>query len=442
MSDLPGAVFPRRLDRRLPQAVRSQGVWIETQDGKRYLDASGGAVVVNIGHGRTEIADAVHKALLQHSFLHGTMFTCQATEELAAALADLAPGDIDRFYFMTSGSEAVEAALKMARQIQIARGQGQRVNFISRWKAYHGLSMGALGVNTRTPFRTDFYPMFKDSAHIPPAYCLRCSFGQTYPECGIRCAAHLEEVILNLGADTVCAFIAEPVSGASLAAATPPDEYWPMIREICDRHGVLLIMDEVMTGMGRTGHWFAAQRYKVEPDLITMGKGLSGGSMPLSAVGASTANMDLIAQNCGNFSHGGTFSHHAATCAAGAAAIKLMQDENLVQRAHDLGELVGQKLREHLADSPYVGDIRGLGMMWGVEFVKDKESLQPFARSEKLAERLWDHLFANGIITYKSVGLAGNDGDALMVSPPFIISAEDIELCARSIRKALEDTIG
>jgi adenosylmethionine-8-amino-7-oxononanoate aminotransferase len=440
MSKIPGAVFPRRLDRRLPQAKASQGAWIQGDDGKRYLDASGGAVVVNVGHSRPEIADAVHQALLDHSFLHGTMFTSRPTEGLATALAELAPGDIGRFYFMTSGSEAVEAALKLARQIQIARGEERRHLFISRWKAYHGLSMGALGVNTRPAFRKPFYPMFRDAVHIAPAYCLRCSFGLSYPGCGLRCALALDETIQNLGPEAVCAFIAEPVGGASLGAYAPPEGYWPLIREICGRHGVLLIMDEVMTGMGRTGKWFAAEHFGVTPDLITMGKGLSGGALPLSAVGTSSANMELVADKCGNFAHGGTYSHHAATCAAGLATVELIKREGLIERAAVMGELLGQKLRQHLADSPRVGDIRGLGMMWGVEFVKDKETLTPFPRSEKLAERLWDRLFSKGIITYKNIGMAGLDGDGLMVTPPFVITEDEIEFCARSMREALEET--
>jgi adenosylmethionine-8-amino-7-oxononanoate aminotransferase len=441
MSKLPGAVFPRRLDRPLPLAKSSQGAWIEAQDGKRYLDASGGAVVVNVGHSRKEIAEAVYQALMDHSFLHGTMFSSNPTNQLAESLARHAPGDIDRFYFMTSGSEAVETALKMARQLQIARGNPLRQQFISRWNAYHGLSMGALGVNTRSPFRTPYYSMFHDASHIPAPYCLRCAFGLTRPECKLRCATALEQVIQNLGPEAVCAFIAEPVSGASLAAYPPPEGYWKRIREICDEYGVVMIMDEVMTGMGRTGKWFAAEHFGVTPDLITMGKGLSGGSMPLSAVGVSTANMELIADKLGNFSHGGTFSHHAATCAAGLAAVRIMENENLIQRSAELGRVIGEELEKHLGDSAYVADIRGMGMMWGVEFVKDKETLEPFPRKEKLAERLWDCMFDKGVITYKSMGFAGMDGDGLMVSPPFVITKEEIELCARLMREALEETL-
>jgi len=441
MDDIPGNLFPRRLDQSLPVAIKANKTWIETTDGKRYLDASGGAVVVNVGHGREEIARAVFEQMKNLPYVHGSMFTTQAAEDLAHALADHAPGDIDRFYFLSSGSEAVEAAIKLAHQIHLALGRTQRCILISRWKSYHGLTMGALAATGRTFFRVPYYPLFRDAVHIPPPYCLRCSFGLTYPECGVRCAMALEETIQNLGPDVVSAFLAETVSGGSLAACPPPEDYWVKIREICDRYQVLLIHDEVMCGMGRTGRWFGSQHYKVVPDIVTLGKGLSGGTQALSAVGISSSYMEVVRENCDNFVHGGTYSHHSVACAAGLATIRLMEQEELVKRAQNMGEIVGQKLRLYLADSPYVGDIRGIGMMWGVELVKDKKTLEPFPRSEKVAEKLWDALFDRGVITYKSTGLAGVDGDALIVAPPFVITEEEIELVAKRTQQSIQDTI-
>jgi len=442
MFTIPGSVFPRRLDKPLPIAVRAEGVWIETSDGKRYLDASGGAVVVNVGHGREEIARAVFDQVSDLSYVHGAMFTNQAAEDLALALAERAPGNIDRFYFLSSGSEAIEAAIKLAHQIHLAHGRPQRSVLISRWKSYHGLTMGALAATGRTFFREPYYLMFHDAVHIPPPYCLRCSFGLKYPECQLRCATALEETIQNIGPDVVSAFLAETVSGATLAFCPPPPGYWKTIREICDRYQVLLILDEIMCGMGRTGRWFGAQHYDVVPDLIALGKGLSGGAIALSAVGVSSACMETIRDNCENFVHGGTYSHHPVACAAGLATIRLMERDRLVERALNMGKVVGQKLRQYLAESPYVGEIRGIGMMWGIELVQDKNSLRPFPRAEKITERLWDALFDHGVIVYKATGLAGVDGDALMLSPPYIITEADLEQVINQMQQTIQEVLG
>jgi adenosylmethionine-8-amino-7-oxononanoate aminotransferase len=441
MSAIPGAVFPRVLDRQLPVAQRSAGVWIETVDGRRYLDASGGAVVVNVGHGRAEIARAVGDQLQALSYVHPTMFTSTALEELAAALAAHTPAGLDRFYFMSSGSEAVETAIKLARQIQTARGNADRQVLVSRWKSYHGLTMGALAAAGRTSFRLPFYPMLRDAVHIPPPYCLRCSYGLKRPACGLRCALALDETIQNIGPAVVSAFIGETVGGASIAVCPPPEGYWPLVREICDRHGVLLILDEVMCGMGRTGRWFAAEHYGVVPDIMVLGKGLSGGTLALSGVATTTAHMDAVQRAAGNFAHGGTFSHNCVSCAAGLAAVRILEREDLVTRARELGGRIGRRLQEALSGSPHVGDIRGIGMMWGVEFVQDRKTLQPFPRSRKVTEALWQAMFDRGVILYKSIGMAGTDGDGLIVAPPFVITAEEIDLVVDCLKEVIDRTL-
>jgi adenosylmethionine-8-amino-7-oxononanoate aminotransferase len=440
MNQVPGAVFPRVLDKALPLAAASRGVWIEAGDGKRYLDASGGAVVVNVGHGREEIAAAVAEQLRTLSYVHPTMFTSPPLEALSRALAARTPAGLDRFYFMASGSEAVETAVKLARQIHLARGNPGRQVLISRWKSYHGLTMGALAAAGRTSFRLPFYPLFHDAVHIPPPYCLRCSYGLTFPECRLRCALALDETIRNIGPEAVSAFIGETVSGATLAVYPPPAGYWPLVRRICDRHGVLLILDEVMCGVGRTGRWFAAEHYDVVPDIMTLGKGLSGGTLALSAAVTSTAHMETVRRG-GGFVHGGTFSHNAVACAAGLAAVGILERERLVERAAALGEKLGEKLTERLGNSPYVADIRGLGMMWGIEIVKDRETLEPFPRVEKATERLWNALFEAGVIVYKSVALAGTDGDGLVVAPPFVITEEEIDLVVDKLAAAIDRVV-
>jgi len=435
-------VFHRRLDKELPLAVKAEGVWIEDEKGKRYLDGSGGAIVVNVGHGRKEIAEAVHNQILKCYYAHPTMFTNQPVEELANGLAKHAPKGIDRFYFLSGGGEAIEAAIKMARQIHLEYGRAERFRLIARWKSYHGLSLGALSAMGRTLFREPFAPLLIDVTHIHPPYCLRCSYGLKYPDCGIQCAKALEETILNLGPETVSAFLAETVSGATLAAYPPPKEYWPIIREICDKYKVLLIHDEVMCGLGRTGRWFASEHYNVSPDIVVMGKGLGGGVIPLSAVGVKSEYYDAIKNGKRKmFIHGGTYSHHAVAAAAGVTVMKILEKEALVERVDHYGKIIGKTLHERLDEIPYVGDIRGIGFMWGVEIVKDKKTLSPFPRKEKVIEKISDHLFKQGVLLYKSTGLAGIDGDGIMVGPPFIIKKDEIDIIANALYKAIMETL-
>jgi adenosylmethionine-8-amino-7-oxononanoate aminotransferase len=438
MKEIPGNVFPRRLDKPLPVASRAEGLWIVDSDGKRYLDASGGPILVNVGHGREEVARAVFEQVLRCDYVHGTMFTTPAVENLAQALAPHAPPGIERFYFLSGGGEAVEAAIKLARQIHLEYGRPQRVRLISRWKSYHGLSLGALAATGRTTFRAPFAPMLTEVVHIPPPYCLRCSFGLTHPDCRLRCALALEETIQNLGPDTVSAFLAETVSGATIAAVPPPPGYFNLIREICDRYQVLLILDEVLCGFGRTGRWFASEHYQVVPDIVTMGKGLGGGAAALSAVGVQGRYFDAICRGSGGFVHGGTFSHHSVAAAAGLAVVRIFERERLVERVAQVGETLGQRLRSRLQDHPHVGDIRGLGFLWGVEFVKDKGTLQPFPRTERFVERLWQSIFDRGVILYRATGLAGIDGDALVIGPPYVIDEEQLDVMVDAVLQGLE----
>ncbi len=440
-SEKAGHVFYRKLDSPLAVAKKAKGVWIEDADGRQYLDASGGPVLVNVGHGRNEIAKAVYDQIIRCDYVHGTMFTTSVVEDLARTLAEYSPQGIDRFYFLSTGAEAVETAIKLARQIQIDSGRPERFKLISRWKSYHGLTLGALSAMGRTYFRVPFAPLLTEVVHIPPPYCLRCSYGLTYPQCGLRCAFALEETIQNLGPDIVSAFLAETVSGATLASYPPPPGYFKIIREICDKYNVLLILDEVMSGLGRTGRWFASEHYDVVPDIVTLGKGLSGGVAALSAVGIQARYFDAIKKGTGNFVHGGTYSHHAVAAAAGLATMDILKREKLVERVDRYGKILGEKLKKQIGASPFVGDIRGIGFMWGIEFVKNKKTLEPFSRKDKVAERLWEALFARGIITYKSTGLAGIDGDALMVAPPFIIEEKEIDLVIDNISQVIEETL-
>jgi adenosylmethionine-8-amino-7-oxononanoate aminotransferase len=436
-----GNLFPRIFNKPLPVAKSARGVWIEDSEGNRYLDASGGAIVVNVGHGREEIAKAVYEQILACHYVHPTMFTTRPAENLASALANHSPQGLDRFYFLSSGSEAVEAAIKLARQIHLANGRLQRFRLVARWKSYHGLTLGALSAMGRTAFRVPYAPLLSDAVHIPPPYCLRCSYGLSYPACNLRCARALAETIENIGPDVVSAFIAETVSGGTLAAYPPPEGYFKIIREICDQYGILLIMDEVMCGMGRTGQWFACQHHDVIPDIITIGKGIAGGVLALSAVGLRSEHFDAVGKASGGFMHGGTFSHHPVAAAAGLATVGILEKDNLVERVARLGSDLGAALKERLANHPHVADVRGVGFLWGVELVKEKNGNTPFPRQDKVAERVWDALFQKGVLVYKSTGLAGTDGDAFLVAPPFVISEDELTFVVDAIKSVLEEVL-
>jgi len=442
MSIPPGNVFPRRLDKPLPRAAKAHGVWIEDQDGRRYLDAGGGALVVNVGHGREEIIRAVHAQMEQCYYIHGTLFSTEVVESLASELAKHAPKGLDRFYFLSSGSEAIETAIKLARQIHVESGHPERVKLIARWKSYHGLTLGALSASGRTYFREPFTPLLSDVAHIPPPYCLRCPYGLALPECGLQCALALEDVILQLGPKTVSAFLAETVSGATLGIYPPPPGYLGLIREICDRHSVLLILDEVMSGMGRTGRWFACQHWDVTPDIMTLGKGISSGAVPLSAVAAKSEYLELMRKGSGNFVHGGTFSHHVVAAAAGLAVIDILERDRLVDRAAEMGTYLEECLRQRLSDSSRVLDIRGVGLMWGVELGQDKSSLKPFPREQKIAERTREAMFQRGALVYLSSGFAGKDGDAIVIGPPFVIDRTEIDTAVETLALTIKDLLG
>src|SRR5574341_114309 len=444
MSDKHSHVFYRKQKRSKPTVSHGEGIYLWDTDGKRYIDASGGAVVVNVGHGIKEIADAIREQAAQVAYAHATMFTSAAVEELSDRLAAYLPMDDARLFYMTSGSEATETAMKLARQIQMARGESSRYKVISRWGSYHGGMLGSLSITGKPSMRGPYMPMFVDMPHIPPVYCYRCPFGLTYPECHLRCADVLEEEIKRQGPETVAAFIAEPIAGATLGAVVPPDDYWPRIREICDQYGVLLIDDEVMTGMGRTGCWFAIEAFGVSPDLICLGKGVSGGYLPLSVTAARGDLVDLLWEKLGDFNHGGTFSHQPVATAAGIAALTYMEECHLVEQAARMGDILGGQLRETFASHPHVGDIRGRGLMWALELVADRATKAPFpARQHNIADRVYESAFERGLIVYVMGGGAdGVNGDHVMVAPPLVVTEAQISEIVTLLRSGLEEAFG
>lgn len=437
-----GHVMYRKARRPHPMIERAEGVYLYDDEGRRYLDASGGAIVVNIGHGVREVADALGEQAARVAYAHPTAFTTHPSEAYAAALAEVVALPQPRFFFLSSGSEAVETAIKLARQVHVENGRGSRYLTISRWQSYHGTTLGALAVAGKPKMRQLFEPMLADVPHIPPPYCYRCSFSLVYPGCELRCAEALEKEIERVGEGNVSGFIAEPVSGATLGAVVPPPGYWARVRDICDRHDVLLIADEVMTGLGRTGRWFAMEHWDVIPDLAAMSKGTAGGYVPLSVTAARGELVDAVVDGSGDFVHGGTFSHHPVSTAAGLATLRYLQKHDLVEEAARKGEVLGQKLRNGLGHLPNVGDIRGIGLMWGVEFVADRASKAPFSPQEHVASRVADAALKRGLMVYPGSGCVdGTRGDHLTLGPPLIITEEQLDELVALLGDAIQEAV-
>jgi adenosylmethionine-8-amino-7-oxononanoate aminotransferase len=437
---MPSHVFYRRMNYPHPVAVRGQGIYLWDADGRRYVDASGGPLVVNIGHGVTDVVQAMAQQAADVAYVHATVYTTAALEAYSDRLAALVPLPDPRFYYLCTGSEAVETALKFARQLQVARGEPARETIISRWGSYHGMTMGALAVTGKPTMRTLYAPLFRDQSHIPPPYCYRCSYAATYPACDLACAQALETEIRHQGPGRVAAFIAEPVGGATLGAVVPPDGYWPRVREICDRYGILLIADEVLTGFGRTGRWFAMEHSRVQPDVMAMGKGATGGYFPLSIIAARNADVLTINRAHGDFKHGGTFSHHAVGAAVALATLDYLEVHSLLTAAAARGAYLGRRLREVLDQLPCVGDVRGLGMLWAVEFVADRRTRNPFLPQRQFSRQVCDLAFERGVIFYPGSGsVDGVAGDHLMVAPPYVITDEDIDEVLSVLRRTILD---
>jgi adenosylmethionine-8-amino-7-oxononanoate aminotransferase len=444
-------VFYRKLTRRFPLIVRGEGCWLIAQDGTRFLDGSGGAFVANLGHGVGEIGAAMAEQAGKVAYLNGTAFTNEPVEALADELATLAVGDLDKFYFLGSGSEAVEAALKLARQYWVELGKPTKHKIIALLPAYHGNTLLALSASAREHYKTYYREWLVDIHRIPAPYPYRCECGgggdgkatkrqggQTCPVCS---GTGLEAAILQLGADNVAAFIVEPVGGSSTGHSVPSPEYFKNVREICTRHNVLFIADEVLVGAGRTGTWAAIEQYGVVPDIMTFGKGITGGYAPLSVVAAPRRLLDPIARGSGALLHAQTFSHHPVLAAAGLAAVRHIKRHGLVERCARMGQLFHRKL-EVLRELPHVGDVRGRGLLAGIEFVLDKATRQPFPRKLKFAETFAEEALKGGLMTWANMGQAdGTNGDLSCLAPPFVIEETEIDEIIQRFSRALDTTV-
>lgn len=433
-----GHVLYRKLRQQYPCMVRGEGIYLFDQNGKRYIDASGGAIVANLGHGNKVIAEAIARQAVESvGYVSGMQFTHQAVEELSAALCAVAPPGMNKAFFLSGGSEATEAAMKLARQYWMAKGVTTKYKVISRMPSYHGNTLGAMGVSGRQAYRTLFQPLYIDHPKIAPPLCYRCPWGKTFPQCDYECAHELELAIQKEGAETVAAFLAEPVLGSTGAAMVPPMEYYPRVMEICRKHGVLFIADEIMCGMGRTGEWFAISSYGVTPDIMLVGKGLTGGYVPLSGFVVRDELIDAIYASGSDFMHAQTFVHHPVACAAGLATIRYLQEHKLIERCHELGLYLHEQLRR-FQFHPLVGEVRGKGLFAGLEFTADKVTRAPYARSSKVAEKVSAEALARGLIVWTNTGhVDGTNGDAILLAPPFIVTREQIDEIVTLLESAM-----
>jgi len=420
-------VFYRNPKKFYPTAERAEGIYIYDTEGKRYIDGSGGAVVVGIGHGVKEITDAMVRQANKIAFSHGSQFASQPAVELAAKLVEFSPKGLTKVYFLSGGSEAVETTVKLARQYQVERGKPSKYKVISRWTSYHGNTLGALALSGHTGRRRLYLPLMQHTPHIVPAYCYRCPFGLTPEKCNLECALDLEKTILYEGPDSVSAFLAEPIVGATAGALVPKGGYFQKIREICDRYDVLLIADEVMTGMGRTGKNFGIDHWNVVPDMIAVGKGLSSGYTPIYTVIVKEEIHEAIQKGSGNFIHGHTYSQNPLSSAIACAVMDYLTQHHLVSKSAQQGEYLLKALQA-LSHHEFVGDIRGRGLFVGIEFVKDKKTKEPFDPKLKLNGLIASCAFEKGLITYPGGGGAdGVNGDHLLLGPPLIITGKQID---------------
>lgn len=427
-------LFPRGAD--LTSVERAQGCWVTDTLGNSYLDAASGALVVNIGHGDSSVTSAIHRQMAAVSYVHPSAFTSEVAEQYASALSPLLPMADAWVFPVSGGSEAVETALKAARAFHLARGEPDRSIVIGRDLSYHGNTRGALDVSGRRALREPYLPWLDQAGRVPGVLEYRCP-NPTHPD---RCAGwhaeQLDETIVRLGPQTVAAFIAEPIGGAASGAASPPEGYWQAIRRVCDEHGVLIIADEVMTGFGRTGRWFGSEHFGLKPDIMTLAKGAAGGYFPLG-VCAMAGHVAAPLMEKG-FTHGLTFSHHPVGAAAGLAVLQRLDELGLPDAAEAKGDRLKESLRRAIGEHPFVGDIRGVGLLLAVELVSDRRSKTPFPRSRRMAERLTLLAKDQRLLVYPSSGCAGaGTGDLVMIGPPLTVTDQENEEITKRLGAAM-----
>ena len=436
-------ILHRHLHVTPPVAVRGEGVFLFDASGKEYLDASGGAAVSCLGHGHPAITAAMRAQIDRLAFAHTSFFTSEPAEALADHLTSRSPAGLDHAYLVSGGSEAVETALKMARQYFVEIGEADRSLFIARRQSYHGNTLGALAVGGNARRRAMFAPLLMDTRHVAPCYAYREQRDDESPEeYGQRLAAELDDTIRACGEQRVIAFVAETVGGATSGALTPVPGYFAAIREVCDRHGVLLILDEVMCGMGRTGTLHACEAEGIVPDLLVIAKGLGGGFQPIGAVLAHGKIVEAMSAGSGFFQHGHTYLGHPVACAASLAVQQTIERDHLLQNVCARGRSLSARLAERFADHPHVGDIRGRGLFYAVELVRDRRSKAPFDPAVQLHARVKREGMARGLMTYPMGGtIDGRSGDHILLAPPFIVEEAHLEMLVDRLQGAIDAAI-
>lgn len=424
---LKSSVFHRRLNYQYPIITHGKGIYLYDEEGNKYIDGAGGALVANLGHGINEIAVQIGKLAKKVSFLHAAQFTTRHMEEYAKEICKIAPKGMDRVYFVSGGSESVETAIKLVRQYHYDNGQKEKYKIVYTWPSYHGSTIGALSVTGKNAFRKIAEPYLINFPSFFGFSSYRCPHKKSNNGCTEKCAYEFEKTIKENNPNTIAALIIEPIVGASAGAVLPPKGYFQIIRKICDKYNILLIIDEVMTGFGRTGKWFACEHFDIRPDIMVTGKGISGGFVPLAAVFCTNKIFQTIKNGSENFIHGFTFVNNSFTTGIGKIVLEYIKGHNLVNNCAKNGKYLLSCLNE-LLKNDIVGDVRGLGFMTAVEFIKNKETKEPFSRKVQLAERLLQTAQKKGLILYFCIGLVdGISGDAVMVAPPLNTTKKEID---------------
>ena len=424
---MTGHAFPRSFKTNYLKVSHGENIYIYDTEGRQYIDGCCGALVSNLGHAVPEITSAITRQLGKIEFAHPSRWSCGVVEEAAAAVAEFSPDGLNQVWFVCGGSEAIESAVKLARQYYVERdGKGSAKHLtIGRWNSYHGSTIGTMAIAGSMARRRTFLPLFTESPKIAASYCYRCPFELSYPSCGVRCARQLEEEIRRIGPEYVTSFIAEPVVGSTVGALTPPGEYWPMVREICDRYDVMLIADEVMSGCGRTGRNFAVDHWGVTPDIIATAKGLAAGYVPTGGIIVRDYIPEAIKQGSGAFGHGHTYNGNPVSAAAVIAVMKYMKERDVVANAARVGAVFGEGLKKIGASNPIVGEVRGMGLMWGFELVRDKATKEPFAKAAGAAGVVTAECVAERLIIYPGSGMIdGIEGDNFLIAPPLVTTEE------------------
>jgi adenosylmethionine-8-amino-7-oxononanoate aminotransferase len=438
-TSVTGRVFQRVTGVELPVAARAEGCTIWDTQGRSYLDAAGGAVVVNVGHGRQSVVDAMERQARAFTYVHGTTFTSEPLEAYARAVGRYLPLDEPALYPVSGGSEAIESCLKLVRAYHLARREPDRTVVMARWGSYHGNSLGALDLSGREPLRGPYEPWLGRFDHVSAAYPYRAGEAAAHALGDVdRLVAELDTAIIEAGQGRVAAFVAEPIVGATLGAVAPPDGYWPAIAEVCRRHGVLLVADEVMTGFGRTGRWFGMDHWGVRADVMAAAKGAAGGYFPLGLAVASGNVYETINAG-GGFVHGFTYSHSPVGAAVASEVLRILESERLVEASAVKGERLLALIGERLGGHPNVGEVRGRGLLVGVELVADRATKRPFPRTARLIEGVMAHALDSGLLMYHGTGNAdGTNGDTVLLGPPFVVTDDELKSIAARLGDAVD----